>query len=374
MGVEFRNGIFLGNYTTMGMGGEARFFVEVRDEDDVDDVRVFLSEHDYPCAVLGGGSNLVIGDEGFGGVILHPVNSGIRELERDEDGVIVEADAGCCWDDLCLWAVERDLGGIERMSGIPGSCGGAVVQNVGAYGEELREVFLEADVIDWRSGVRSVFDSARMGFSYRHSTLKDPVHQFVVMRIRLRLPFFDSAQCVASCMKHGFQSAVATVPEDSVSMRDSILGIRSSKGMVYRVDDVNSHGVGSFFTNPIVSKDDAARLTSHAIWRGHQRMPCFPVEGGMKLSAAWLIEKSGLQRGYRQGRVGLSGKHSLAIVNYGGGSADEVMQFAKFVFGQVKEAFGVELEPEALFLGVDGLERMSLTLSLWGAKKRSYWR
>jgi UDP-N-acetylmuramate dehydrogenase len=285
---------------------------------------------------------VLVADEGFDGLVVLVRTRG-RRARAAGGGVLVDVAAGEDWDALVAWSVERGYAGLECLSGIPGRAGAAPIQNVGAYGQEVAEVLEEVRVWD-RSVYREVRILARdCAFAYRHSRFKEEPDRFAVLGLRLRLrrgpPVTPRYREVAERLPGAPSLA---------DIRDTVLDIRRSKGMVYDKADPLTHGAGSFFVNPVV---DVA--LADALAREHPGLPRFPVEPGrVKLTAGWLIEHSGLARGERRGQAAISPRHALALVNLGGARARDVADLARAIQAAVLDRFGVDLVPEPRLVGL----------------------
>lgn len=332
--------------TTLGIGGAARWFVRATDVEDVAAVHKWCSEKHMPLFVLGGGSNLVIADEGIEGLV---VQIAIRGIDVDMRGAeaVMRVGAGEPWDDVVATAVSRRLAGLECLSGIPGSVGGTPVQNVGAYGQDVAGSIEAVTVFDTRSAGVTTLTAAECGFGYRTSRFKrEDAGRFIVCDVRFALRPGPPTVTYPDVITYLEQSAVVSPTLDEV--RRAVLSIRRRKGMVIDESDPDTRSVGSFFMNPVVADTVHARLVSSS----GGPVPGFPAPGGqVKIPAAWLIERSGFPRGYESGRVGLSSKHPLAIINRGDATARNVLELARRIKRQVAESFGIWLRPEPAFLG-----------------------
>lgn len=360
----------LSQYTTLQLGGLAQHFVQVHNLEELKEAVAHAKSENLPYFILGGGSNLLVNDEGFDGLVIHMQMKDLQFLENYQ----IQADAGVIWDEMVLGTCERNWGGIEAMSGIPGTCGGGVVQNIGAYGQEISESIQYIDVLDPSDLSTKRLGPSDMEFRYRHSRLKGIAQGPIIYRIALKLAQYDAELATKRCQDHGFRTLVMQNLRTATQLRLQVLETRKSKGMVYNPDDYNTHSVGSFFTNPIIPEVDASRLNAQHIWKKHvsaiakpsssssQSIPMFPVDGGVKLSAAWLIEQCGFERGYSLGNAALSEKHCLAIVNRSAARCTEVLTLASNIARKVRDKFRVTLNPEALYLGLHGLETMPLDL------------
>lgn len=331
--------VALAPFTTLGIGGPARWFARATRVDHLPTASE--SERDS-LFVLGGGSNLVISDEGFNGLVLQIAIGGMTTTEDGED-VIVTAGAGESWDSLVDSAVKQDLAGIECLSGIPGTVGGTPIQNVGAYGQEV------STVIEWvaaydrvrRAAVRLSRDDC--GFAYRTSRFKrEDAGRFMISEVAFRLrhgapPTVAYPDVVDYLAQQN--ARCATVQQ----VRDAVLHIRRRKGMVLDAADSDTRSVGSFFMNPVVNRTTFERIAP---------APHYLMDNDtVKIPAAWLIERSGFVRGHVDGAVGLSTKHPLAIVNRGGATARDVLRLAHRIKLSVRERFDVNLRPEPVFVG-----------------------
>jgi len=341
-------GVLLGPRTTLGLGGPAAAWVEAQDEATLCEAVRRADAQGRPVFVLGGGSNVVVSDAGFAGLVVGVATRGQR-WTRDGDTLHVEAAAGEPWDALVAAAVAHGAQGIECLSGIPGTVGATPIQNVGAYGQEVADTLTAVTVLHRRSGAVYEIPAADCGFGYRDSRFKaDDRGVFVVLRVQFALRLG-----APPAVRYGELSrALAGVPNpDLATVRDTVLGLRRAKGMVY--DPTHPHGrtAGSFFTNPTVEADTADRVA--ALSPEGASMPRFAAPGGkVKLAAGWLIERAGISRGTRRGHVGVSPQHALALVNYDGTSA-ELVALAREIQARVWAHFGVHLCPEPVFVGFD---------------------
>lgn len=333
--------------TTLGVGGPARWFVATDDEAVAIEALHQARKLRLSTLILGGGSNIVIHDEGFDGLVLHLENRALS-FEEAHGVTYVRAGAGILWDDLVDACVERDLSGIEAMSGIPGQAGAACVQNIGAYGQEIGDTIVEVRVWDRYDQVFRAFTNTDCQFAYRHSIFKAQPGRYLITEIVLALRANHTPELKYRDLIQYFQDRDAP---NVRSIRDAVREIRTSKGMVYSAEDPDSHSVGSFFMNPIVAPEQVANVKRIAKLHGLPTPPTFPQHSGLfKLSAAWLIERAGIQRGQRLGRAAISSRHVLAITNPGGATSEEVRALAELVAERVQEFWSVSLRPEATIL------------------------
>jgi len=343
-----RERVPLAPLSTLGIGGTARWLARAMRVEDIAQAHEWAESRGAPLFVLGGGSNLVIADEGFEGLVLQISICGINVSLRGQD-MIVAAGAGESWDGLVGFAVTRDLAGIECLSGIPGTVGGTPIQNVGAYGQEVASVIESVHAFDRTTRQTVTLTSADCGFAYRMSRFKQQdAGRFVVGEVTFRLraggaPTVAYPDLVDDLRREGVSTP--TVGD----VRASILRIRRRKGMVLDARDPDTRSVGSFFMNPVV---DRATFNRIAEANGDARVPRFLMQNGeVKIPAAWLIERSGFARGHVDGAVGLSTKHPLAIINRGGATARDVLRLARSIASAVRDRFGVALRPEPVFVG-----------------------
>ncbi len=335
--MERAQSVPLAKKTTLGVGGNAREFAVATCEADVVEAVRWAREHDVALHVLGGGSNIVVADAGVAGLVL---SIALRGIDWLDDGRAVVA-AGEPWDAFVRQAVERGLAGVECLSGIPGLTGATPIQNVGAYGQEVSESIERVHALDRRTGERIELDNRECAFAYRDSFFKSRApNRFVVLRVEFRLRPGGAPKVRYAELERELSGAPSLA-----DLRRTVLGLRGKKSMIFDLADENGRSCGSFFVNPIVSAERAATFDD-------ANMPRYPQpDGRVKLSAAWLIEHSGLARGARDGAVGLSTKHTLCIVARDGARACDVVRFAARVRKTVLDRFGISLEPEPVFWG-----------------------
>ena len=337
--------------TTLGVGGPARFFVDASDEAGVLQALSWAHARGLPTRVLGGGSNIVAGDDGFEGLVLRLALRGRSFTPAGGDDVLLEARAGEPWDELVAETVTRGAQGLECLSGIPGLVGATPIQNVGAYGQEVAETIVRVRALDRATLETRELDAAACHFAYRDSWFKSDVpDRFVVLAVTFRLRAGAAAAVRYAELEQRLRAdgvAPERAPLDRV--RATVLTLRRAKSMLLDPNDENGRSCGSFFVNPIVPlerADAVARLASEA------KMPRFPQpDGRVKLAAGWLIERAGFTKGTRRGTVGLSSKHALAIVAHEGATANAVLDFASEIQSVVHARFGVELVLEPVVWG-----------------------
>jgi UDP-N-acetylmuramate dehydrogenase len=335
----------LADWTTLGLGGPADLFVEVGDVASLSGALDGARADDRQVLVLGGGSNLVVSDEGFPGTVLRLAIKGVS-VERDGAGALVRAGAGEDWAALVSFCVAEGLSGIECLSGIPGLVGGAPVQNVGAYGQEVAETIVGVRAWD-RHGRRPVdLAPSECGFAYRESIFKRR-SRYVVTEVAFRL--LRSAHSAplryGELARHLGRELGQEAPLGLTAQ--AVLDLRRSKGMVLDGADPDTRSAGSFFTNPVLDDAQLARLRALA-----PGAPTFPAPLGTKVPAAWLVEKAGFAKGYRLGGAAISSKHALALTVGEGGTTADLLALAGAVRERVRAHFGVVLEPEPVLVGV----------------------
>jgi UDP-N-acetylmuramate dehydrogenase len=342
----------LASLTTIKVGGSARYFVAARNVTEVQEAVAWARTRDLPLFVLGGGSNLVVADSGWPGLALQIALQGIdRRNGQDEHGkVLFEAGAGESWDRLVSNAIRARCAGVECLSGIPGSVGGTPVQNVGAYGQEVSETIAAVQVVDLKDGqVRELCPEA-CEFSYRSSIFNTSARgRFVILRVTYALTPDGAPLISYADLKRHFEGR-ETQP-DLAETREAVRHIRALKGMLLVPGDPDCQSAGSFFKNPVLSQAQHEDLKRRAAARG-LTLPSYPaLESRKKVSAAWLVERSGFAKGFGSGRVGISSKHALAIVNRGGATAADVLALKDQIQHRVEEIWGVRLEPEPVLVG-----------------------
>ena len=341
--------VALAPLTTMQVGGPARFFVEGKTIAEVQEAIRFARSRNLPLFVLGGGSNLVIADAGWPGLVLKIGILGIDEHDKDGNAIF-EVGAGEEWDKFVARAVARNCAGVECLSGIPGSVGGTPVQNVGAYGQEVSETIESVVTLDLRDDeIRELCNEA-CGFNYRTSIFNTSERErFIILRVSYALKPGGQPRIEYADLKNHFGGS-RSAPTLGAT-REAVRRIRASKAMLITPGDPDSHSAGSFFKNPVISDEQHNDLNRRATARGLQ-IPIYPaLDAQHKISAAWLVEHSGFRKGYIDGTVGISSKHALAIVNRGGASAADIVALKERIQRRVEETWGVCLQHEPAFVG-----------------------
>jgi UDP-N-acetylmuramate dehydrogenase len=369
--------VALSAYTTLGLGGPVGRFIQATSDDELIDAVRAADQADVPILVLGGGSNLVVADDGFAGTVIHVATRGLVVSERDGANgsgrhgsrtvaVTVTAAAGETWDHLVEWAVSEKLSGIECLAGIPGLAGATPIQNVGAYGQEVAETILAVRAFDRQSSEVVTLSPAQCEFGYRASMLKRAAAgvatgRYVVLDVTfgLRRPSGSWPALSTPIRYPELVKALGVAHDDQVPLelvREAVLELRRGKGMLLDPADPDTRSAGSFFTNPVLTADQFADVQRRAAERfGAQfRVPHLQDETGgdaLKISAAWLIEQAGLGKGYgHPARV--STKHALALTNPGGADTAALLVLARQIRDEVRDIFGIELVNEPVLVGV----------------------
>ncbi|HEY6448002.1 MAG TPA: UDP-N-acetylmuramate dehydrogenase [Acidobacteriaceae bacterium] len=339
--MQLREQVPLAPFTTFGIGGPARWFTEVEDESSLVEAAHFAQERALPLFVLGGGSNLLVSDEGFPGVVVRISLAGVEQT-----GDNFSARAGENWDSFVSTAVDRGYGGLECMAGIPGTVGGTPVQNVGAYGQEVSGIVTSVRVLDLNHLTFSELPNAACGFAYRRSIFNS-IHRgrFIVTKVTYRLRRNALPVLSYPDLKRHFENRPQpTLAEATSAVRE----IRRTKGMLLVAGDPDSRSAGSFFKNPVVSEKVYEEIAS----RASAAVPRFVAAAGfVKIPAAWLVEQAGFRKGFTLGAAGISTRHTLALVNRGGATAKEILALRDQIVTAVEAKFRIHLEPEPVLVG-----------------------
>jgi UDP-N-acetylmuramate dehydrogenase len=350
-----KENVSLAEMTTLGVGGRARFFCEATSADVIRAGVIWAKERGLPLFVLGGGSNVVISDSGFPGLVLSIRIRGI-ETRTEKDNVILTAGAGEEWDTLVAMCVLNNWAGVECLSGIPGSVGATPIQNVGAYGQETSETLASVEAFDRVTNDVVEIEASECRFGYRTSRFKTSDRdRFIITRVTYILISSGAPSIRYAELERYLADKKITEPT-LAETRQAVIAIRRRKAMVIDPNDMDSRSVGSFFVNPVVSGEEFNRVSEVArrFLKEGESMPAFSASnGGVKLSAAWLIERAGFHRGYVRGNAGISSKHALALINRDGAEASEIIELAEEIKRGVSEVFGVTLVPEPVMMGFD---------------------
>lgn len=349
--IHILHNVPLSPLTTIGLGGRATYFVACQSIDQVCEALRFASGRNLRVHILGGGSNVVFSDDGFNGLVIRVELKGVS-YDAHGDSFMVTVAAGEEWDALIQQCIVRHLAGFECLSGIPGFVGATPIQNVGAYGQEVRDTIVSVKALDRQTLKPVEFPNKECRFGYRQSRFKsNDADKYIITEVTFRLRKKGRSEIRYPELQKFVASTtdIDALPADEPvlrTIREAVLMLRRRKSMVVDPNDLNSRSVGSFFTNPVLSTDQTADVKSR--WRsltGQDDIPTFPTGDGTKIPAAWLVEHAGFPKGYRSGGVGISQNHSLALVNYGG-TTRELVDLAVRIQQSVHERFGISLERE----------------------------
>lgn len=344
--------------TTFNIGGAARYVARANSVDETLDAIAFVKREGVALKVLGGGSNVLIADDGFNGLMLQIAMVNVA-MTVEENHVSIKADAGASWDDLVAQSVQKGFWGLECLSGIPGTVGGAVVANIGSYGVELAEVLHEVRVLDLENiekGLQTIPTRA-CAFSYRNSVFKQERDRWIIFGTTLVLPITGVPHLAYRDHRFNLETIAKDHQPSVAEIREVILKIREKKGMLAMGAQAQFQSAGSFFLNPIVSPDILSRVTEraktlNAVQEERLRPWAWPLsDGSFKIAAAFLLEYTPFSKGYVRDRVGISPVHQLALINRGGARANAVAALARDIQNAVKDQFGIMLEREVEYVG-----------------------
>ena len=335
----------LSSFTTLRVGGPARKIVHAHSEAELIEFVKAADSAKEPILILGGGSNLLISDAGFAGTVIR-VESKVNALDYDAcSGGMIEVSAGEDWDKFVEISIEKGFADLESLSGIPGTVGGAPIQNIGAYGHEVSETIARVKTYDRSKGEVKTFTNAECKFSYRNSIFKEQPGKYVILTVTFQLR--KGAQSLPIAYAELAKQLSVNIGDqvEVTKVRQAVLKLRASKGMLINLEnEINS--AGSFFVNPILSKSAADKLPADA--------PRWPQnDGKVKTSAAWLMEHSGVVKGEKLAGAQISNKHVLALTNSGDATAEDIIELAKRARKKVYEKFGIKLEAEVQLVGVN---------------------
>lgn len=339
--MQFLEHIPLSAYTTFQIGGPARWFAEASTEADILEAVEFSRSRGLPFFPMGGGSNLLISDAGFPGLVLHITMKGIEQ----QNGQFMIA-AGEIWDTFVSYAVERNFAGIECLAGIPGTVGGTPIQNVGAYGQEVSETVVSVRALSLATLTFEEFSNAECAFSYRRSIFNSTERgKYIITRVGYRLRKDVEPKIAYADLKRQFQNSAAPSLRE---VSDAVRAIRRAKGMYIVAGDPDCRSAGSFFKNPIVPAEHYARIAAQEA----VEVPQYPAGGGeVKIPAAWLLERAGFHKGFAMGEAGISTRHTLALVNRGSAKAANIFALRDRIIAEVEARFGIRLQPEPVLVG-----------------------
>ncbi|MEI6528172.1 MAG: UDP-N-acetylmuramate dehydrogenase [bacterium] len=336
--LEIQENVKLNNYTTFRVGGSARYFIVVKNTADLEKVADFVRERCVPFFILGGGANLLVNDGGYAGLVIKNEIKGKEIIEVSENKVLLRVGAGEDWDETVEFAVENGFGGLENLSGIPGTVGASPVQNIGAYGAEVKDCIVSVDVFNLETGRGEVYYNQECEFAYRWSIFKKSGNKkFVITAVTFDLKKDNKANIVYKDLQKYFSDRKIAKPSIK-EVREAVLVIRGEK-----LPDLKTFGCGgSFFKNPIVEESVCVELVEK-----YPGLPAYnEMDGRKKISLAWILDRVCGLKGYREGAVGLYEKQPLILVNHGGANAGQIKAFAEKIAQIVREKTGVEVEWE----------------------------
>ncbi len=333
----------LNQYTSLRVGGPAKNFISVATEDEI--IAAIEAAGDAPILILGGGSNVLISDQGFDGTVIHIANNQAQSEVDACSGATLTIGAGENWDEFVSATIARGFAGLETLSGIPGTVGAAPIQNIGAYGHEVSEFITRVRTYDRVAKAVKTFTNSECEFEYRNSIFKRTPGRYIVLSVQFQIRRGEISTPITYAELAQKLGIEVGQKAPVVDVRDAVLELRGAKGMLLDADDHDSWSAGSFFTNPIITAEVASSLPAGA--------PQWPLDDGrVKTSAAWLIENSGIARGRTLGGARVSSKHVLALTNSGSATAEEIAQLAREVRASVLAKFGITLEPEVNLIGI----------------------
>ncbi len=345
--------------TTLQVGGVARYFAELKREDEVREAVQFAKTRGLPLFVLGGGSNLVVADSGWPGLVLKSRSAESRSKCDDAKGnaVLFSVGRASTWDDFVAQSVVQNCAGVECLSGIPGSVGGTPVQNVGAYGQEVSDTIESVRAFDLKEDRMALLPKPACGFRYRSSIFNSTQRgRYIILRVNYRLKRGAPASLKYADLQKYFaerfpERLEKKTPPSLAEVREAVRAIRRSKGMLIVPGDEDCRSAGSFFKNPVLGEAQFTELAARAASKGIE-VPSYPaLDAQRKISAAWLVEHSGFCKGYAAGAAGISNKHALALINRGDAKASDIVGLKDEIQRAVQDAWGVLLEPEPVFVG-----------------------
>jgi UDP-N-acetylmuramate dehydrogenase len=336
--------------TTLRLGGNAAFYCQATSDVELLAAVGWSKSHGVPVFLLGGGSNLVVADSGFDGLVIHMASRGVHPAVSGAVAELTVA-AGEPWDAFVALTVQEGWAGVECLGGIPGQVGSTPIQNVGAYGQDVAETIARIRVLDRTTMSIEWIEAPSLAFTYRDSLLRRHLQRWVVLDVVFRLHVSGVPSVRYAELKKSLEHLPSPTLQD---VHNKVIELRKRKSMVLDANDPNTQSAGSFFTNPMVDVATAAHVlkVAQAAFGAAVEVPQWPqADGKIKLAAGWLIEKAGFQRGYRKGSVGISSNHALALVHHGGGRTADLLDLAHEVRRGVRDTFNVQLEAEPILLG-----------------------
>jgi UDP-N-acetylmuramate dehydrogenase len=349
--VQFQEFIPLAPYTTLRIGGPARFFCEVTTEAELLEAVTFARQHSLPLFVLGGGSNLLVSDSGFDGLVLHMAISTPTQTISTGDHLDVTAAAGSDWNTFVLDICEQGISGVECLAGIPGSVGGTPVQNVGAYGQEVANTITHVRILDLETLAFTTLTHEQCGFAYRRSIF-NTTHRsrYIVTQVIFRFDRSAGPNLIYADLQRHFAGRDHILKP--IDVYHAVREIRHGKGMLIVEGEADSRSAGSFFKNPVVPQSVLTNI-SKTLGTSADKIPHWPAgEGQVKLAAAWLLDQAGFHKGFVMGRVGISSRHTLALINRGHATFSDIADLRDAIQREVYSRFNIQLEQEPVQLGM----------------------
>ncbi|HMQ69293.1 MAG TPA: UDP-N-acetylmuramate dehydrogenase [Ignavibacteria bacterium] len=346
--MEIQNNVKLSEYTTIRLGGPADYFINCNDTESVKGILEYVKDNKMNFIVFSGGSNIIFPDRGFDGLVLRINNKGVKSYD-DEKYFYAEVNAGENWDEFVKYVTGAGYSGIECLSGIPGSAGATPVQNVGAYGQEVKDTILNVTAIDRKTSGEITFTNEECRFGYRTSRFKDmDKDKYIILKVLFRFeknkqPEIKYSELQNLIDSRSNYSSLRSVKEKIRCIRENVMILRDNKSMLINPDDMNSRSCGSFYTNPVLKETEYSRFKE--LTDNLNQVPIYKSGSMYKLSAAWLVEQSGFLKGFKKGGVGISSKHSLALINISG-TTRELLAFSSEIEETVKKKFGIKLKKE----------------------------
>lgn len=351
--IHIQENVSLKDYTTIGLGGPAKYFCSIHSINDFREALLFSKTQSLPAIIIGSGSNCIFSDSGFNGIVIHNCLQGIEFLEQDSKYINAQVSSGVSWDDFVRICCEKGYAGIECLSGIPGTTGAVPVQNVGAYGQDVSSSIVKLEALKL-SDLESVFFANKdCEFGYRTSVFKKQLTgQYFITKIFFRLkkdglPLINYSQLEREILKEGL--FLQSGSESLTNVRNHVLKLRRKKSMILDSKDLHSRSCGSFFMNPVLDDVQWNQLKEIFLQKNINEIPNYPVQSGYKIPAAFLIEQAGFSKGFRHKGVGISPHHALALVNYNG-TTNQLLEFKEMIQTKVQDLFQITLYPEPVYI------------------------
>jgi UDP-N-acetylmuramate dehydrogenase len=333
----------LNKYTSLRVGGPAKSIINVSTEEEI--IAAIEAAGTSPILIIGGGSNVLVSDQGFDGTVIHIANNQAESEVDACSGATLTIGAGENWDEFVRTTISRGFAGLETLSGIPGTVGAAPIQNIGAYGHEVSEFITRVRTYDREAKAVKTFTNSECEFEYRNSIFKRTPGRYIVLSVQFQIRRGETSTPITYAELAKKLGIEVGEKAPVVDVRAAVMELRAAKGMLLNPDDKDSWSAGSFFTNPIISVEIASALPEGA--------PKWPLtDGRIKTSAAWLIEHSGIDKGHAHGGARVSTKHVLALTNSGDATAEDLVELAREVRTAVQAKFGITLEPEVNLVGI----------------------